>query len=71
MKSGILKSEGRAEAAAGNGLSRVMDVGGSDAPSELSGLREQSMCRKSKIEKHGAQGHPSTRFAALRVLRFA
>jgi hypothetical protein len=70
-KSDISKSEGRAEAAGRNGLIGVMYVGGSDAPSELSGRREQSMCLKSKIEKHGAQRHPSTDFAALRGFAFS
>ena len=50
----ISKSEGRAEAAGRNGLIWVMYVCGSDAPSELSGLRKQSMCRKSRMQKHRA-----------------
>ncbi len=48
------------------GLVGVMCVSGSDAPSELIGRREQSMCRKTKIEKCRMRRHSSVDFAGAR-----
>jgi hypothetical protein len=43
-----------------------MYVSGSDAPSELMRHSEQSMCRKTKIEKYGARRNSSADFEATR-----